>query len=180
MWAAQLPCIILNSILIEVSIAHCFIHGMSGVKSEYYPCSCSSLLISLCRYVSFCFSLWFSWQLRQFGAKELIKIWFFNAMTKLWNCSENIAATLYNTNCCPKIHVTKKVFGSLTYAEKVKDRNLICIEKIIWQRYTSSPIIKLNHKSSGFLFASLFLRQFSQFSLLSRSANLKHLHHNAA
>jgi hypothetical protein len=46
---------------------------MSGVKSEYYPCSCSSLLINLCRYVSFCFSLWFSRQLRQFGAKESIQ-----------------------------------------------------------------------------------------------------------
>ena len=51
------PFIILNSVLIEVSIAHCFIHGMSGVKSEYYPCSCSSLLINLCRYMSFCYSL---------------------------------------------------------------------------------------------------------------------------
>jgi hypothetical protein len=30
---------------------------MSGVKSEYYPCSCSSLLINLCRYMSFCYSL---------------------------------------------------------------------------------------------------------------------------
>ncbi len=55
------PFIIVNSVLIEVSVAHSFIHGTSGVKSEYYPGSCSSLLINLCGNVSFCFCLWFSW-----------------------------------------------------------------------------------------------------------------------
>ncbi len=33
----ELPFIIVNGVLIEVSIAHSLIHGKSGVKSEYYP-----------------------------------------------------------------------------------------------------------------------------------------------
>ena len=60
----ELPLIIVKDVLIEVSIAHSLIHGTSGVKSIYYPGSCSSLLISLCRNVSFCFCLWFSKQQR--------------------------------------------------------------------------------------------------------------------
>ncbi len=56
----ELPLIIVKGVLIEVSIAQSVIYGTSGVKSKYYPGSCSSLLISLCRNVSFCFCLWFS------------------------------------------------------------------------------------------------------------------------
>ncbi len=40
----ELPFISVNGVLIEVSIAHSLIHSMCGVKSEYYPGSCSSLL----------------------------------------------------------------------------------------------------------------------------------------
>ncbi len=86
---------IVNSAFIDVSIAHNLFHGTSGAKSTDYHGSCSFLLIHLCWNVSFCSYLCFSRQLRWFGAKELIKKYFFNATVKPWKCSGNIAATLY-------------------------------------------------------------------------------------
>ncbi len=51
----KLPCIIVNWVLIEVSIAHSLILSTSGAKSKDYPGSCSSLLIHLCRKCMFLF-----------------------------------------------------------------------------------------------------------------------------
>jgi hypothetical protein len=68
---------IVNSALIDVSIAHYLFHGTSGAKSTYYHGSCSFLLIQLCSNVCYCFYLCFSRQMRQLEAKELIKKMFF-------------------------------------------------------------------------------------------------------
>ncbi len=62
----ELPYIIANWVLIEVSIALSLILSTSGAKSGDYPGSCSSLFIHLYRKVSVCFCLWFGKQLRQF------------------------------------------------------------------------------------------------------------------
>jgi hypothetical protein len=74
---------IVNTTLIDVSIANNLIHGISGAKSADCHGSCSFLLIHLYWYVSFCFYLCFSRQLRQFGAKKLIKKIIFNATVKV-------------------------------------------------------------------------------------------------
>ena len=57
-----------NSALIDVSIAHNLFHGASGAKAANHHGYWSFLLIHLCRNVSFCYHLCFSWQLRWFGA----------------------------------------------------------------------------------------------------------------
>jgi hypothetical protein len=63
---------IVNTALIDVSIADNLFHGMSGAMSADYHCSCSFLLIHLYWNVPFCFYLCFIRQLRRFGAKKLI------------------------------------------------------------------------------------------------------------
>jgi hypothetical protein len=74
---------IVNSALIDVSIAHFLFHGTSGAESTYCHGSCSFLLIQLCSNVYYCFYLCFGRQLRRFEAKEFIKNIFFNATVKL-------------------------------------------------------------------------------------------------
>jgi len=70
-WEARSPSP--TRVLIEVSVAHNLFHGTSVAKPGDSPCSCSFLLIHLCRNVSVSFCLWLGKHLVRYGTKESIK-----------------------------------------------------------------------------------------------------------
>ncbi len=83
----------LTSLILFIFISPKLIVLSRYARREVWRLSYWLIFAAICLFV---FLLPFGTQLRWFCAKNSLKLQFFNASVKLWNCSGNIAATMYN------------------------------------------------------------------------------------